>query len=370
MLSVEVIRDWSRLEALVPRWRELLRRSSADSIFMTPEWIMAWRNAMQGLNVQPTVIHVTDQDQKTVGLALFYVSRQLLCNVVPYRVLRPMADYASGAVYHDVIADPAVAASVYARTFDALYAQSCDAVWIPQVAHWTGARENIVRAAAEAGFSVGERQNEFYCIDLPPSLAEYELRLTASMRKDLRRSTRKLFEQVGASVSECTSLQELDQRLDALIELNTKRWLATQQGGVFQRKPREADFYRHFVPMASQNGWLRLLRMDVDGKTVAMEIGYRYGDQYYAVQGSFDVAGPSGAGKVLLLETLKRELDAGTRAFDLLSGDESYKQRYAANGRPVSEFFLLRPSLKTLPLRLGRFWPRGRYLDFARPQAE
>ncbi len=366
-LTVEILQDWARIEILVPQWRALLERSSANSIFLTPEWVMAWRGAMQGLNIRPVVVQVTNVRNELVGLALHHLSTQRLFDLLPYQVVRPMSDYASGAVYHDVIADPAAAPQIYDKVLSALAGYACDAVWLPHVAHWTGARDRFNAAAQHAGFDIVERVGEFFCIDLPAAFSDYEQMLSASTRKDLRRTSNRLFEREGASIRDCANCRVLAEAFEDYVAMNTRRWKAIAHAGVFERKPREADFYRLFAPVALQRGWLRFLQVESGGKAVAMEIGYRYGDQYYAVQGSYDVDGPPGAGKVLLLEMVKQELECGTRQFDLLSGTAAYKERYAAGARPVSEFFLLKRSIKTLPLRAGRPWPRGRFLDFTKP---
>jgi CelD/BcsL family acetyltransferase involved in cellulose biosynthesis len=366
-LTVRITEDWAQIEALIPRWQALLDRSTANSIFLTPDWVMAWRYAMQGLNIRPVVVVVTDDRDELAGLALYRLSTQRLFGLVPYEVVRPMSDYATGAVYHDVIADPLLAPRVYDAVLTSLAGFPCDAVWLPHVAHWTGARDRFEAAARKADFDVVERRGEFFCIDLPADFADYEKGLSASTRKDLRRTSKRLLEGEQAKIVNNENESRLPQAVEAYVDMNTRRWQAIGQAGVFVRKPREADFYRRFTAVALARGWLRSLQMEIGGKVVAMEIGFHYNDRYYAMQGSYEVHGPSGTGKSLLLEMLKRELNDGAMQFDLLSGDGSYKQRYGAGGRLVSDFFLLKRSIRTLPLRVARFWPRGRYLDFTRP---
>ena len=367
LLAVQIAEDWAQIEALIPRWQALLDRSSANSIFLTPDWVMAWRYAMQGLNIHPLVVVVTDDREELVGLALYHVSTQRLFGLVPYEVVRPMSDYATGAVYHDVIADPLLAPRVYQAVLTALASFPCDAVWLPHIAHWTQARDRFETAARQADFVVVERFSEFFCIDLPSDFSDYEKGLSPSTRKDLRRTSKRLFEGEQASITNNDNESRLAQAVETYVDMNTRRWQAIGEAGVFVRKPREADFYRRFTAVALARGWLRFLQMEIGGKVVAMEIGFHYNERYFAMQGSYEVHGPSGTGKTLLHEMLRREMSEGAREFDLLSGDASYKQRCGASGRPVSDFFLLKRSIKTLPLRVVRFWPRGRYLDFTKP---
>lgn len=365
-LNLAIISDWNTLETLAPEWVELLQNSRADCIFLTPEWILSWRQAMAGLDITPHVVALRDDAGELIGLGLYYLRTERLFSLVPYRVLRAMGDFASGAVYHDIIARRGLERVVNTQVMHHLAGCGADAVWIPHVATANGATDGLRQAAHEAGLHVEERRSEFFTISLPATFEDYEKNLSSATRKDLRRATRKLLLEDGSNLRTCGAEQDRAQMLESLIAMNTKRWSATESGGVFRRKPREATFYRTFTPLALERGWLRFMELDVDGTPAAMEIGYRYGDRYYALQGSYDIDGPPGTGKVLLMQMLRRCIAEGVQIFDLLSGDFSYKQRYGAEIADVREFFLVRKSLKTLPLRWLHFWPRGRFLRFYR----
>ncbi len=367
-MSTNVLREWQEVEALAERWSALLERSHANSIFLTPEWIFAWRKAMQGIDLEPVVVVVEASDGELLGVAPFYLGVQYLVNAVPYRVLRVMGDFPTGSVYSDVIACPEQEQAVYEQVMAELVRFPCDGLWVPHVAPWTGASERLEQAAQRNGFSVDIRDSEFYVIDLPDTFEAYEMTLSKSTRKDFRRASRKLLNDAGAQVHVCKQQDEVGPMLDDLIRLNTARWADTERRGVFERKPREAAFYKHFAPVALAKGWLRLLTLELDGVAYAAEYGYRYNDRYFSLQTGYDREGPPGVGKVLLNQMLKRELESGAKQFDLLVGDASYKSSYGARERHCHEFFLLQPSIKTLPLRVGKVWPRGRYLDMTYPR--
>jgi len=369
VFTCSIISSWGALAALEEEWRVLLEQSRANRIFLTPEWILSWAEAMDGMPITPHVIVVRNEAGKLAGLGLYYLATQYLSaphtiGKIPLKALRAMGDFASGAAYHDVIALSGEESRVSALTLHALKSSPADVVWLPHVSSETGATECFRRNAKDSGFHVEERSADFYHIDLPETFDDYEKHLSAATRKDLRRAARKLVAADGANIRSCDQPADLAPMLDTLIVMNTQRWQQSNEGGVFLRKPREATFYRIFAGKALKLGWLRFLQLDVDGKPAAMEIGYRYNNRYYALQGCYDLEGPPGTGKVTLMQMLKRVLEEGVRKFDLLSGDFSYKQRYGANSSSTSEFFLIKKNLKTLPLRLFGIWPRGRYLDF------
>ena len=175
-MSTNVLRDWHEVEALAERWSALLERSHANSIFLTPEWIFAWRKAMQGIDLEPVVVIVEASDGELLGVAPFYLGVQYLVNAVPYRVLRVMGDFPTGSVYSDVIACPDQEQAVYEQVMAELVRFPCDGLWVPHVAPWTGASERLEQAAQRNGFSVDIRDSEFYVIDLPDTFEAYEMK--------------------------------------------------------------------------------------------------------------------------------------------------------------------------------------------------
>lgn len=66
-MKVEIIRNWQGFCALQPEWNGLLERSRARSIFLTWEWIQAWREAINDA-VSPYVIVVRNESGVLVGV--------------------------------------------------------------------------------------------------------------------------------------------------------------------------------------------------------------------------------------------------------------------------------------------------------------
>ena len=368
-LTTQLLTSWAEVDAIRNDWQQLLTASDANCLFLTPEWIDAWRQAVTGIDVQPCVVQIHNRAGETVGIAPFYVARQYLLSTLPLRVLRIMGDFPTGAVYGTVIAHPACSEAVHELVFETLMSQPVDAVWMPHVATWNGTAAAVRQAALKAGFKVMERASTLYHMDLPETYEAYEQTLSKSTRKDFRRSRRKLLEDAEGLIRRCRSAETLPGFLSQLIELNARRWRGEARKGVFERKPREAAFYQAFTPVALERGWLRFAQLDVGGAPVASEIGYVYDNTYFAMQAGLDLDGPPGSGKVLLNDMLRTVIGEGVRQFDFMTGDASYKSRYAAGTRETAEFFLVSRSLRALPLRSGRIWPRGRFLDFTEPKA-
>src|SRR5688572_20762205 len=147
-VSVQAVSDWEAFAALEPEWNALLRRSGADAIFLTWEWIQSWREAA-GAGVRPLVLTARTGDGALVGAAPFYRTTLRLADVVPYRTLRVLGDHPTGAEYPDWIAAAPIAETVLRALAKALAARGdWDCLWMPRVSGWSGARERLTAAAS------------------------------------------------------------------------------------------------------------------------------------------------------------------------------------------------------------------------------
>lgn len=89
-------------------------------------------------------------------------------------------------------------------------------------------------------------------------------------------------------------------------------------------------FQREFAAVALERGWLRLWVLEIDGKPVSTEYGFRFGDAYFAYQTGRDPAWDrASVGSVLETYTVRTALEEGAREYRFLQGDEPYKYRYA-----------------------------------------
>lgn len=367
-MRVAVLRSWEALDDLGAEWNELLSASRADTVFLTWEWLSAWRRAIEGM-VEPFVVSVRTEDGRLVGLGPFYrCSLVLRGGLVRYRCLRTLGDYPTGAEYPDWIVhrefETEAARTIASTLAEATRAGHWDLLWLPHLSGWSGAFERITAACAAAGLHWQARPTDFAAIALPDSFEEYVRCLGRSARQKLHRSLRKVFERNGAVFECCERPEQLSEYLEALFELNTRRWAAVGSSGTFVRKPREACFYREFAPVALARGWLVLAGLRLGGRLCAVDIGYRYGGRFFYLQGGFDPHGPQGLGHALRSRIIAHLIELKVQEFDFLGTVTDYKRDFGGQVRYGHQLLVARLGLKTAPLRALRLWPTGRYLRF------
>ena len=363
-LRASVVRSWDEVAALRGEWNDLLSRARGNSIFLTCEWIQSWLE-VGARQLQPFFIVVREDGGRLVGVAPFYVCRFDLFRVVPFRVLRVAGDYPTGADYGDWLVSADREDCVCRAIGQALAANagSWDCIWMPNVAGWTGALDRVRIAAEAAGATLRQRRIGFAAMPLAETFADFEERLSGHRRRELRRQRKILQGQAGgvtlAPIAEGESLSEW---LDVLFSLHHERWMTRGDAGAFGRKPVEADFYRRFAPVALERGWLRLYALKAGGRIRAMQIGYRYGDAFLALQDGFDPEFVAGVGNVLRHYVIEASVREGIRHYDFLGVMSEHKRRWGAEVRDGADVFVLRRGLKAALLKGTKMWPTGRYL--------
>lgn len=359
------------LEDLTPhadRWNELLRLSPGNSIFLTWEWLSAWSTYV-ARNTPLFVIAVFDERDCLQAVLPLYQSSFRLFKYIPYKCLRPMGDCHCGAEYPDLIVSPGV------NMADALQCiQAClkehrdkwDCLYFPYVSGWTNATSRLTPLTRSRAF-FRQRESVFSSISLPECIEKFDQNMSGSLFSLVRRQKKKL-EQLGRlSISLCQQEQDLPLYLDSLFSLHKKRWESIGQQGSFIRRPLMRDFYTGFAATALKNSWLKIFFLQINGVTLAVQIGYLYQGKFYQMQEGFDPDGPGGLGNVLRHTIIEWCITNKVHEYDYLGGDEEHKMKWGAARRTGYNLFCGSKSPKNFLLAMADIWPSGRFITEGPP---
>ncbi len=362
-MITRTLRSWSEVDALLPEWNDLLNRSRSSAIFLSWEWIQAWRNVIDD-SVSPYVITVRGPDGQLLGIAPLYQASLRLFGIITYRTLRVMADVATGSEYPDWIVGRDVEGPVSAAITSELVgnASEWDLVWLTSVAGWTNVSERITQPAIDGGLQVQTRSTHFSVIKLPSEMSEFDAGFSARRRQQMRRNHRRTSKLDGVEFVRCDTAEMIPAFLDALFDLHQKRWQAVGLDGCFKRRPEEASFYREFATMAFEKGWLALYAVLEKGQFRAVQFGYVFDGNYLQLQEGYDPDFQNGVGNALRYHAVRDFIDSGLNEYDFLAGTSEHKRRWSADVRQGYDILVGSGSLKSRLVYLGGIWPTGGYL--------
>lgn len=365
-MKTEIITDWGRFEDLEKGWNVLLSRSRSDIIFLRWEWIDAWRRVNRN-SIKPFVVVARDGSEDILGIAPFYRTEYKLVRVLPYKVLRIMGDFPTGAECLDWILRSDCEAEAARGISDAL-ARSTDEwdfIWMPYVPLWTGGRDRIREAATASGFHFSEREVGFGCLELPGSFDAMLASLGTSHRYNTRRDIKRTFGDPRTAFLRCLEEQDIPRYLDSLFRLHSLRWGREGQRGTFLKKPNEARFYRTFAPEAYRRGWLGVYGVEISGELKAIQYGYIYNGAFLQMQEGFDEESGRGLGNILRFKVVEELISRGVKIYDFLGEMSEHKKRWHATERWGRHLMIGNRKLKNNILFSNNVWPTGRYLRHA-----
>lgn len=360
--KAEVIENWESFLCLENEWNPLLRESRANIIFLTWEWVHAWYSVV-GKSASPFVIVVRDPVGTLVGLAPLYFTEYRFLHTLPYRVLRIVADYATGAECLNWIARADVELEVYRSIAVALSdaSERWDCIWMPYIPGWTGAVERILSACVKQRFLCNSRTRQFGHVELPADAMTFFNSLSRNRRSEIRRQQKAVYNSGKIEIRLCHSDDEIEQFIDALMDLHYRRWKSRGEVGTFKRKPTQVTFYRHFLPIAHKRGWLRMYGLFFEKTMKAVQFGYVYNNVFYQIQEGFDTEFSHGVGNVLRAEIISDCISKGIKRYDFLGEMSEHKRRWSAIPREGSDIFCGSRKIKNYILFNVKIWPTGKY---------
>jgi CelD/BcsL family acetyltransferase involved in cellulose biosynthesis len=311
MLRTRVFTGSGLFQELEGPWKELVGASPSATPFQTWEWQSTW--AKHYLGVRKPLAFACYEGQDLVGLM------PMVKGFGPWRTLRPMgvgpSDYLHPLArqgYEETVAEHLVA--------ELREINGIDLIDLQQI------RET--RALAESMKGTIIEQATCLSLDLPSTYDAYLQTLGKSLRYDVRKLDKSLFQSGQASI-EPVPLQETEKGMDILFEQHKKRWQAKQAliGGLALASA--GKFHKEWASKANANGWLWLSVLNFEGEPIGAIYGMTLGDTVYYYQAGFD---PSKAavspGTLLVAATIRRAIEEGKQHFDFMRGDEPYKRRW------------------------------------------
>ncbi len=357
---------------LAPIWSSLASQTARPSFFLTPEWTETWLEVF-GDRLRPQILVFRD-DGEPVGACLLVRRRERRGPVSVRRIYLNTAgedEQDSPCLeFNTLLARDGWEAST-ARALSAhLDRERWDEFAVPAMA--PGPAQEAI-AAAFSRHGVRHTATPSHFVDLRTIRANggaYEDTLPHKVRKQLRQYVGKYSElgtvgvQVPADRSDAFSL------LARLAELHRQAWNARGLPGAFA-SPLFTAFHRSLIERTFDAGAVQLLRVHAGEEDVAVLYNFVHRGKAYAYQWGLQFREDTRfkPGFVAQVMAIRHALETGLDEYDLMAGDQKFKQELAPDARALTWMVFERRTARMLAVN-GLRALRDRYHGAAPPPAE
>lgn len=337
MLRTDVIRDLDALGVLETRWRQAA--VEAGNVFLTPDWYIQHLEA-HPLD-RPMVVAVRDEAGDVAALIPL---------VDDGRAVR-FAGAAFGDRFGAVVLDRSVV--------------DPHGVWsqASPVLRRIAERRLIVLDRVDSRPRVHGASNFVESSEVLPYISlrsttweDWLAGRSANFRSQIKRKQQRLDGAADARFVEVRALAEARAAVQVHFDLHYQRREAVGDQSSLASDAAQR-FHFGLVDRLAEHGWLRLWLLHCDETPVAAWYGWRIGSCYAYYQAGFDASWSSySPGMLLMIKTVAAAFEEGAEEYDLLLGDEQYKQRFTADERHVQTTVIGRG---TSPSFLGAYGLAG-----------
>lgn len=344
-LSVELISQVDDLSADdLSRWNEL-----ASNPFLRWEWLGPWW-AAYGNGQQLYVLKVVRD-----GLPIAFVPWCLEKRVSIGRTIQFLGSGKASSDHLSLILQPTdraiVCDAVATWLADAIESSgnSCNALatWDAIELIGVDASDQTINGLVEALKAKGLSPEQCdglgcYAIDVPESWDEYIQMRSKSGRREIRQSQKNI-DAGEIEIRTVTSETDLDESWNDFVQLHQRRRHASGTTGCFDHPPFDT-FLRAAASELLKSGMLEMLIATANGQPVAAHFALVDQNGWFFYQSGMEPdASELRPGLSVFCHAIRKTIQTKRKRFDMLRGDEAYKQRWRATLNPTQEVRVCSP---------------------------
>lgn len=328
-MTIDLIQTADRFAALHAEWTELHAASSAESPFLTWEWLNSWWTHLSGTR-RLAVVTVRD-GAELMAVAPFCASRGRFPFLWHYEL---MGTGFAGSDYLDAI----IRRGHELRSVQALSeylkerAIALHLVHLPQ-GSWLS---RIATPLSEDGWSVRTAPDGF-CPFIPLAGHTWDSFLATigpAHRATTRRRLRSLEKNFTMRFDRIVDGEARQHALAKLFEFHQARF--GSRGTAFHTDALRA-FHLDATARLQKSGVLRLFTLTLNDTIAGVMYGLSFKGRFYFYQHGYDPAfHAQGVGRAVLDLSIRAAIAEGLAEFDLLWGGEAYKSAWTSEKRPLA----------------------------------
>ena len=327
-MTITVVDTTAAFDALQPEWNELLAASSAESPFLTWEWLHAWWTHLAGSR-QLAIVTVREDDQ-LIAIAPFCKSRGRFPFLWRYELMGTGfagSDYLDAFMRrgHELRALQALSDYVRENEIALHLVRLPQNSWLSRLASPLTESGWTARMAAD-GFCpfirlVGHSWDSFLATIGPAPRATTRRRL-----RGLEKNFAMRFDVISDDDARRLALAKL-------FEFHQVRF--GSRGTAFHTADLRA-FHLDATNRLQQSGILRLMALYLNDELAGVMYGMSFRNRFYFYQHGYDTKFQShGVGRAVLDLSIREAINQGLAEFDLLWGGEAYKSAWTSHKRSL-----------------------------------
>ena len=333
-MQVTVLKEIPEDPDLSEAWNTLVLAMENPEVFFTYQWALA---ASRGF-----------QERLSPLLFLMYDSGQL-AGVVALAIdpNAPRAAFfltSSTADYCDIVSTPENRKAVMLALLPEIQKLGLSDLVFANVPANSATLQELPSIAGSRNFYVTSR-TAYNCgvVQLGGEEQRETLLRTLATRGREKRALKKLTTLGSVKVIHLTEPEQIGVSLESIVSAQISRFLASNRVSPLVG-PERRTFLHQLSDLLSHSGWLKISQLEIDGRAVAWNYGFRFGGSWFwylpTFQMEYEHVSPGSCLLRLMVEEGAR--DASLQWLDLGLGDEPYKERFANNTRQTRYVHLSR----------------------------
>lgn len=347
-LKVSLFTADNDLFSMEQEWNGLLQKSSADTIFLTWEWVSSWWKIHKKSNQQLFMLFIREGNE-LIGIAPLYCSKIRFLTLLTAKRLDYIGFGTLDSEYMDFIIEKGKEKEVLTAVFNYLkqYESKWDVLYLYEMPESAVTLPLLTPLAAENGYSILETRHECSSVQLPSDWDTYLSTMDSKFRYQLRHSTKRLEEGHTVEFGYCNSEDNLATDLESLYKLHQKHWIGKDIEGSFINMQRRS-FYYEISRLFLSKGWLRLFGLKVDGEYKAQQFSFEYAGKIFSLQEGYDPDWKKKrVGQVLRGYVFRDIISRRLTEYDFLGGISPHKKTWEAKAKYSVNLRLSKQGFKT-----------------------
>lgn len=363
--DIQCFDSWAGLAPLKKSWDSLLYRSTIGFVpFVCWAWIKTWLDFFAD-EYDPYVLAVQSASGDLV--ALFPFARRKGRR----RALEFIGKKTSNLL--DII----VAARLSDREKEAVYGCVCqylhehktewDYIFNFAVDEEDSEYARFLNFAKDRYAVLRTNPGVIFKLDCDTSFDDYTSSKSRHWRRKIKDRQNKLKKLGNVEFVDDGCVKDVDWLVETCHGVDERSWKGDEDEGILWfTDARQGDFYRRVLPALADQQLYSLLRLVIDGTTVAYRFQIKGGDCVYFCKTSYDNEVRKLAPGILIsYEAIRKCIDEdGVRTINFMPGYQGHKERFATRQNRSVRAFLFSPTIRGKLWRQATAFKRSKAYDF------